>query len=162
MAKKGADKTNVMRVLEQKKVPYTPHSYPHGDEPVDGLTVAGMIGVAPERVFKTLVARGATKTPYVFVIPVCGELDLKKAAKAVGEKSIAMLHVSELTPLTGYVRGGCSPIGMKKQFQTVFDVSALSQETILVSAGRIGAQVETAAQNLIDLTHGSTADLTIE
>ncbi len=162
MAKKGADKTNVMRVLEQKKIPYTPHSYPHGDEAVDGLTVAGMIGAAPERVFKTLVARGASKTPYVFVIPVCGELDLKKAAKAVGEKSIAMLHVSELTPLTGYVRGGCSPIGMKKQFGTVFDASCLNQETILVSAGKIGAQVETAPQNLIDITRGSTADLITE
>ena len=114
MAKSSIEKTNVMRLLDQKKVPYTPHTYPHGDDAVDGVTVAQMTGMDPAKVFKTLVARGASKTPYVFVIPVACELDLKKAAKAVGEKSIAMLHVSELTPLTGYVRGGCSPVGMKK------------------------------------------------
>lgn len=116
----------------------------------------------PAKVFKTLVARGASKTPYVFVIPVACELDLKKAAKAVGEKSVAMLHVSELTPLTGYVRGGCSPVGMKKQFRTVFAAQALAQETILVSAGKIGYQVETAPQALIALVRATTADLTIE
>lgn len=120
MAKSSIEKTNVMRLLDQKKVPYTPHTYPHGDDAVDGVTVAQMTGMDPAKVFKTLVARGASKTPYVFVIPVACELDLKKAAKAVGEKSVAMLHVSELTPLTGYVRGGCSPVGMKKQFRTVF------------------------------------------
>lgn len=119
MAKSSIEKTNVMRLLDQKKVPYTPHTYPHGDDAVDGVTVAQMTGMDPAKVFKTLVARGASKTPYVFVIPVACELDLKKAAKAVGEKSIAMLHVSELTPLTGYVRGGCSPVGMKKQLRTV-------------------------------------------
>ena len=162
MAKRSEEKTNVMRLLDQKKIPYTAHSYPHGDDAVDGVTVAGMIGRDPAQVFKTLVARGASKTPYVFVIPVASELDLKKAAKAVGEKSIAMLHVSELTPLTGYVRGGCSPIGMKKQFQTVFDSSAAQQETIIVSAGKIGAQVETALENLLTLTRGSTADLTTD
>ena len=106
MAKSSIEKTNVMRLLDQKKVPYTPHTYPHGDDAVDGVTVAQMTGMDPAKVFKTLVARGASKTPYVFVIPVARELDLKKAAKAVGEKSVAMLHVSELTPLTGYVRGG--------------------------------------------------------
>lgn len=116
MAKSSIEKTNVMRLLDQKKVPYTPHTYPHGDDAVDGVTVAQMTGMDPAKVFKTLVARGASKTPYVFVIPVACELDLKKAAKAVGEKSIAMLHVSELTPLTGYVRGGCSPVGMKSSF----------------------------------------------
>ena len=134
MAKSSIEKTNVMRLLDQKKVPYTPHTYPHGDDAVDGVTVAQMTGMDPAKVFKTLVARGASKTPYVFVIPVACELDLKKAAKAVGEKSIAMLHVSELTPLTGYVRGGCSPVGMKKQLRTVFASQALAQETILVSA----------------------------
>ena len=101
MAKSSIEKTNVMRLLDQKKVPYTPHTYPHGDDAVDGVTVAQMTGMDPAKVFKTLVARGGSKTPYVFVIPVACELDLKKAAKAVGEKSIAMLHVSELTPLTG-------------------------------------------------------------
>ena len=99
-------KTNVMRILEQKKIPYTPHSYPHGDEAVDGVTVAALTGLNPEQVYKTLVTRGASKQLYVFVIPVTGELDLKKAAKAVGEKSIVMIHVSEITPMTGYVRGG--------------------------------------------------------
>ena len=98
----------------------------------------------------------------MFVIPVACELDLKKAAKAVGEKSITMLHVSELTPLTGYVRGGCSPVGMKKQFRTVFAAQALAQETILVSAGKIGYQVEVAPQALIALVRAGTAELTIE
>ena len=161
MAKKGLEKTNVMRLLEQKKVPYTAHTYPHGDDPVDGVTVASIIQRAPEQVFKTLVVRGASKNIYVFVIPVAQELDLKKAAKAVGEKSIAMIHVSEITPLTGYVRGGCSPIGMKKLYSTVFDASCLRQETMIVSAGKIGFQIETAPQHLIDLTRGKTADLTV-
>ena len=155
-------KTNVMRVLEQKKIRYTPHEYPHGKEAVDGVTVAGLIGAAPEQVFKTLVTRGASKTNYVFVIPVASELDLKKAARAVGEKSIAMIHVSEITALTGYVRGGCSPIGMKKQFTTVYNESALEQETIIVSAGKIGAQVELDPKSLAALTRGKFADIITE
>ena len=162
MAKSSIEKTNVMRLLDQKKVPYTPHTYPHGDDAVDGVTVAQMTGMDPAKVFKTLVARGASKTPYVFVIPVACELDLKKAAKAVGEKSIAMLHVSELTPLTGYVRGGCSPVGMKKLYPTLLDQSAEDQATILVSAGRIGSQVELAPADLLRLTNGRLAELTAE
>lgn len=152
-------KTNVMRVLEQKKIAYTPHSYPHGDDAVDGATVAQLIGKTPEQVYKTLVTVGASKNHYVFVIPVLAELNLKKAAKAVGEKSIAMLHVSELLPLTGYVRGGCSPIGMKKQFKTVIDASCEVQETITVSAGKIGQQVEVAPADLLKLIRGTTADV---
>ena len=152
-------KTNVMRVLEQKKITYTPHSYPHGDDAVDGATVAQLIGKAPEQVYKTLVTVGASKHHYVFVIPVLAELNLKKAAKAVGEKSIAMLHVSELLPLTGYVRGGCSPIGMKKQFRTVIDASCEAQDTITVSAGKIGQQVEVAPADLLKLIRGTTADV---
>ena len=155
-------KTNVMRALDQKKVRYTPHEYPHGAEAVDGVTVAGLIGAAPEQVFKTLVTRGASKSIYVFVIPVAEELDLKKAAKAVGEKSIAMIHVSELTALTGYVRGGCSPIGMKKQYKTVYHESALEQQTIIVSAGRIGSQVELEPNALATLTRGQFADIITE
>ncbi len=155
-------KTNVMRLLEQNKVPYTAHSYPHGKEAVDGVTVAQLTGMDPVTVFKTLVAVGASKKNYVFVIPVAKELDLKKAAKAVGEKSIAMIHVSEITPLTGYVRGGCSPIGMKKRFPTVLDSSALAQDRIAVSAGKIGAQVRLAPSDLLKLTGASTADLTAE
>ena len=152
-------KTNVMRALDQKKVRYTPHEYPHGAEAVDGVTVAGLIGAAPEQVFKTLVTRGASKGIYVFVIPVAAELDLKKAARAVEEKSIAMIHVSEITALTGYVRGGCSPIGMKKQYKTVYHESALEQETIIVSAGRIGSQVELEPNALATLTRGQFADI---
>ena len=152
-------KTNVMRALDQKKVRYTSHEYPHGAEAVDGVTVAGLIGAAPEQVFKTLVTRGASKSIYVFVIPVAAELDLKKAARAVGEKSIAMIHVSEITALTGYVRGGCSPIGMKKQYKTVYHESALEQETIIVSAGRIGSQVELEPNALATLTRGQFADI---
>ena len=162
MAKSSIEKTNVMRLLDQKKVPYTPHTYPHGDDAVDGVTVAQMTGMDPAKVFKTLVARGASKTPYVFVIPVACELDLKKAAKAVGEKSVAMLHVSELTPLTGYVRGGCSPVGMKKAFPTVFDESVLNVPTVMVSAGKIGYQVECAPAVLIGLVRAQTAAITTE
>jgi len=152
-------KTNVMRLLEQKKVKYTAHEYPHGDEAVDGITVAKLCNQNPEQVFKTLVARGASKAIYVFVIPVTAELNLKKAAKAAGEKSIAMIHVSEINALTGYVRGGCSPIGMRKQYRTYFNQSALEQNTIMVSAGKIGYQVELAAAELAKLSRGEFADL---
>ena len=163
MAKNKEEKTNVMRALEQKKIAYTAHSYPHEEGvAVDGVTVAKSMGFDPAQVFKTLVARGASGQYYVFDVPVAESLDLKKAAKAVGEKSVAMLHVSELTPLTGYVRGGCSPVGMKKQLRTVFASQALAQETILVSAGKIGYQVEVAPQALIALVRAGTAELTIE
>ena len=155
-------KTNVMRLLEQKKIKYTAREYPHGDEPVDGVTVAESLGQPVEKVFKTLVARGASKKIYVFDIPVAEELDLKKAAKAVGEKSIAMIHVKEITELTGYVRGGCSPVGMKKQYPTVFHESCLTQDTIMVSAGKIGYQAELAPAELIKLTKASTADIIVE
>ena len=155
-------KTNVMRLLEQKKIPYTAHSYPHGDEAVDGVTVARITGQDPAKVFKTLVAQGASKRVFVFVIPVAAELDLKKAAKAAGEKNIAMVKVSELLGLTGYVRGGCSPIGMKKQYPTFFHSSMEEQETVLVSAGKIGWQIEIAPSDLFKLTRGSAADLTTE
>ena len=154
------EKTNVMRLLEQKKVPYTPHQYPHQEGmAVDGATVAAVLGHDPASVFKTLVTRGATKANYVFVVPVLAELDLKKAARAVGEKSIEMIHVKELTPLTGYVRGGCSPIGMKKRFKTVLDQSAADQAAILVSAGKIGCQVELAPGDLAGLVGAGFADI---
>lgn len=155
-------KTNVMRILGQKKIKYTAHEYPHGEDAVDGVTVARMTGRDPACVFKTLVTRGASKGIYVFVIPVAEELDLKKAARAVGEKSIAMVHVSEINALTGYVRGGCSPIGMKKQFKTVYHSSILSQDTVLVSAGKIGQQVELSPADLIGLTRGDTANIVTE
>ena len=154
-------KTNVMRVLEQKKIPYTPHSYPHGEGAVDGVTVAALTGLPPEKVFKTLVTRGASKKCYVFVIPVAEELDLRKAARAAGEKSIAMIHVSEINALTGYVRGGCSPVGMKKRFDTFYHESCLTLDSMAVSAGTIGAQAELAPAALIKLTDGKTADLIV-
>lgn len=152
-------KTNVMRLLEQKKISYTPHEYPHGDGAVDGQTVARICNQNPEQVFKTLVVRGASKTIYVFVIPVTSELDLKKAAKVSGEKSVAMIHVSEINALTGYVRGGCSPVGMRKQYKTFYNISAADKPTIMVSAGKIGYQVELAPDELVKLTCGSYAEL---
>ena len=162
MAKKKEEKTNVMRVLEQKGIPFTPHTYPHEDGvAVDGVTVARSMGQDPECVFKTLVARGASKGIYVFEVPAPENLDLKKAARAVGEKSIAMLHSRELLPLTGYVHGGCSPIGMKKQFPTVFHETAEILDTIMVSAGKIGFQVELSPADLIELVGGTTADVTV-
>ena len=155
-------KTNVMRLLEQKKVSYTPHEYPHGDDAVDGVSVAKLCGQEPGQVFKTLVARGASKAIYVFDVPVTGELDLKKAAKAAGEKSIAMIHVGEINALTGYVRGGCSPIGMKKQYRTFIDKSALNYPTMMVSAGKIGYQVELAPEDLAKLARANFAELVSE
>ena len=136
--------TNVMRILTQKRIAYTPHEYAHGSEPVDGITVASLLGRDPSSVYKTLVACGASGAYYVFVIPADHELQLKKAAKAAGEKSVHMLPLAQLTPLTGYVRGGCSPIGMKKHFPTFLDRHAAELSTIIVSAGRIGRQVELA------------------
>ena len=162
MSKKD-EKTNVMRILDQKKVPYTPHTYPHEEGvAVDGVTVAKSMGQDPEAVFKTLVARGASNALYVFDIPVADSLDLKKAARAVGEKSVAMLHQKELLPLTGYVHGGCSPVGMKKQYPTVFHETAEILDTITVSAGKIGYQVELSPADLMQLVRGRAADVTVE
>ena len=159
MAKKE-EKTNVMRILEQNNIPYTPHAY-DPEAGLDGVSVAESLGQDPETVFKTLVARGASGGLYVFDIPVGDSLDLKKAAKAVGEKSIAMLPQKELLPLTGYVHGGCSPVGMKKQYPTVFHETAEIMDTILVSAGKIGFQVELSPAALMELVGGAAADLTV-
>lgn len=153
------EKTNVMRLLEQQKIPYTPYGYPCPHGAVDGVTVAGLLGVPPERVFKTLVARGASGRYCVFVVPVSGELDLKAAARAVGEKSVEMIRQAELQPLTGYVHGGCSPIGMKKMFLTIVDDSAQSLSALVVSGGRIGAQVELTPGDLCTLTNGTFAPI---
>lgn len=162
MAKQKEEKTNVMRVLEQKKIPYQAHTYEHEEGvAVDGVTVARSLGQDPECVFKTLVARGASKGIYVYCIPVADSLDLKKAARAVGEKSIEMVAVKEINALTGYVRGGCSPIGMKKDYPTVFHETAEIVDTIMVSAGKIGYQVELAPQSLMELVGGQLADLTV-
>lgn len=142
------EKTNVMRLLEQKKIPFAPHQYDVSDGALDGLTAAARLGVPEETCFKTLVSVGASKKNYVFVVPVARELDLKAAAKAVGEKSIQMLPQAKLLPLTGYVHGGCSPIGMKKRFPTVIDTSAQGLTEMTVSAGRVGRQVTLAPEDL--------------
>ena len=162
MAKAKEEKTNVMRILEQKQISYTAHTYEHEEGvAVDGVTVAAQLGQDPECVFKTLVARGASKGVYVFCIPVAENLDLKKAARAVGEKAIEMVAVKEINALTGYIRGGCSPVGMKKQYPTVFHETAEIVDTIMVSAGKIGYQVELAPVDLMELVGGSLADVTV-
>lgn len=162
MAKKKEEKTNVMRTLEQKRIPYTAYTYPHEDGvAVDGETVAKLLSQDPGQVFKTLVTKGASGAYYVFDIPVAETLDLKKAAKAVNEKSIAMLAAKELLPLTGYVHGGCSPVGMKKLFPTVFHRSCLDYEMMMVSAGKIGYQVAVKPEDLMALVRASTADIIV-
>ncbi len=153
------EKTNVMRLLEQKKIPYVPHTYPCPDGAVDGEKVAGLIGLSPRQVFKTLVTQGGSGRYYVFVVPVLGSLDLKAAAKAAGEKSVEMLRQAQLLPLTGYVHGGCSPVGMKKLFPTFFDESARELPTIAVSAGKIGFQVELSPADLSALVRGRFAPI---
>ena len=158
MAKKKDDKTNVMRILAQNNIPFTPHTYPE-DGPVDGVSVAAYLGQDPQQVFKTLVTKAAGGAYYVFDIPVAESLDLKKAARAVGEKSIAMIPQKDLLPLTGYIHGGCSPIGMKKPFPTVFDRSAESYDTIIFSAGKIGYQVQLSLSDLQRVIPFTLADI---
>jgi len=156
----STEKTNVMRLLDRAKLSYQVHTYPHKDGPVDGVTVANLLGQKPEQVFKTLVTKGAGRDYYVFVIPVEQELDLKAAARTVGEKSVEMIPVAEINKVTGYVRGGCSPIGMKKPYRTVVDASALAQSTIIFSGGKIGWQIEMAPNDLLKLIEASTAEIT--
>lgn len=146
------DKTNVMRLLDQKKIPYAPRRYDVSDGALDGATAAARLGIAPETCFKTLVTVGASKQYHVFVIPVERELDLKAAAKAAGEKSIEMLKQAQLLPLTGYVHGGCSPIGMKKRFPTIIDAPAETLPEMTVSAGKIGRQITLSPQDLAGYT----------
>ena len=160
MAKHKEEKTNVMRTLDQKKLPYTAHSY-DPDGPIDGVSVAQTLGQPPERVFKTLVTKAASGAYYVFDIPVAENLDLKKAARAVGEKSVAMLPQKELLGLTGYVHGGCSPVGMKKQFPTVFHETVNELDLIAVSAGKIGHQVQVKPADLLNLLRAKTADVIV-
>ena len=161
MAKQKEEKTNVMRLLEQKKIPYTPHTYEHEEGvAVDGVSVARSLGQNPDCVFKTLVAQGVSGEIYVFAVPVAENLDLKKGAKAAGEKAIEMVPVKQINALTGYVRGGCSPVGMKKQYTTFFDETVELLDTVVVSAGKIGFQVELVPADLLPLAQGETADLT--
>ena len=160
MKNKKAEKTNVMRIIEQHKLPYESHDY-SSTGAVSGMEVVEALGQEPDRMFKTLVTQGASRTYYVFMVPVNGELDLKKAAKAVGEKSIAMIKSKELLPLTGYIHGGCSPIGMKKQFRTTIHQTADSYDTIMFSGGKIGCQIEMSPDDLRKIIKVDSADIIV-
>ncbi len=154
------DKTNVMRVLDSKKVQYNSHEY-EPDATMTGEEIAGILGEPAEKVFKTLVTQAKSGQYYVFVIPVIGELDLKKAAKVAGEKSISMIKQKDLLPLTGYVHGGCSPIGMKKRFPTFLHETAKDFERIYVSAGKVGYQVELSPDDLVKIVGCKYADVVV-
>ena len=156
---KNNEKTNVMRVLDGKKIAYESHSY-EPDQTLTGAEIAGILGEDPSRVFKTLLTRGKTGQYYVFVVPVEAELDLKKAAKAAGEKSVEMIKQKELLPLTGYIHGGCSPLGMKKAFPTFIHQTAKDGEKIFVSAGKVGCQIELAPDDLMSVVRCTLADIT--
>ena len=158
--KQEEEKTNVMRVLDANNITYRHYCYVNTDA-VSGADVARVLGQDPEQVFKTLVTVGKSGEHYVFVIPVESELDLKKAAKAVGEKNIEMIKQKELLPLTGYIHGGCSPIGMKKFFKTTIDETAILFDTIIFSAGKIGYQVEVSPEALKNVIPFEFADITV-
>ncbi|AEV67636.1 ybaK/ebsC protein [Acetivibrio clariflavus DSM 19732] len=155
-------KTNAMRILDKAKIKYNTYSYDHSDGLIDGVSVANKIGLPVECVYKTLVTQGASREYYVFVIPVAEELDLKAAARAVGEKSVEMIKVADINKVTGYIRGGCSPIGMKKSYKTVLDNSCEKLDTIIISAGKIGQQIELAPSDLMKLINGTTAQVAIK
>ena len=160
MAKEA--KTNAMRMLERMKISYTPHEYDHDDGAIDGVSVATKLGQDPARVFKTLVTQGASRSYFVFVIPVAAELDLKKAAKSVGEKSVEMIHVKDINAITGYIRGGCTAIGMKKQYVTRIDASAQNLPTMVVSGGHLGTQLELKPEDLRKAANAEFADIVVE
>ena len=164
MSKRKEDtKTNVVRLLEAAGIPCTAYALPVAPEAVpDGVTAAHMLGKPPEQVFKTLVAEGPRGEHFVFVIPVAETLDLKKAARAAGVKSIAMLPQKKLLPLTGYVHGGCSPVGMAKQFPTYFAEEVILVDTMVCSAGKVGHHIEVRPDDLIGLVRGTVADLTVQ
>ena len=157
---KGNDKTNVMRVLDGKKISYESHSY-EPDPTMSGEQIAEILGENPEKVFKTLVTQGKSGAYYVFIVPVKEELDLKKAAKASGEKAVSMIKQKELLPLTGYVHGGCSPIGMKKQFPTFIQEGASAFEKVFVSAGKVGFQIELSPSDLMAVSGCREADIVV-
>jgi len=156
-----AFKTNVMRILDKMKVEYESHSYANTDA-ISGIDVAKVLNQDPARVFKTLVTIGKSKNYYVFMIPVAEELDLKKAAESVNEKSVEMIKSKDLLPVTGYIHGGCSPIGMKKSFVTIIDASAVNFDTIIFSAGKIGYQVEMSLEELKKVIKFNLADITVK
>jgi Cys-tRNA(Pro)/Cys-tRNA(Cys) deacylase len=151
-----------MRILDKAGIPYGSYTYDHSDGLLDGITVAEKIGQPVERVYKTLVTKGASREYYVFVIPVAAELDLKAAARAVGEKAVEMIKVTDINKVTGYLRGGCSPIGMKKEYKTVLDSSCKELDNFIVSAGKIGHQIELAPEDLNKLIHSKTESVIIQ
>lgn len=152
-------KTNAMRILDQKNIPYEVMTYEAKDGAIDGVSVAKKIGYPIEMVYKTLVTQSSSKNFFVFVIPVDKELDLKKAAKSVGEKRVEMIAVKDITKYTGYVRGGCSPVGMKKIYVTTFHEDAQNLEQIIVSGGKIGLQIKLAPSDLVSICSGQYADM---
>lgn len=162
MAKKKQVKTNAIRIVEQKKIPYQEHTYTFSENDLGAKHVAEELNQNEAQIFKTLVAVGNKTGPVVAVIPSNQELDLKKVAKESGNKKVEMLHLKDLENLTGYIRGGCSPVGMKKLFPTYFDQSALNFATIMVSAGKRGVQMELAPNDLAGLVRGKFVDLTLE
>lgn len=151
-------KTNAMRILEKKKILYKIHRY-ECKEFIDGIAIADMLNEPYERVFKTLVTVGKSGNYFVFVIPIHKELDLKKAARSVGEKSVEMIHVKDIQKITGYIRGGCTAIGMKKDYLTVLDISAKEQETIMVSGGKNGIQIELTPEDYLKACGGKTEQI---
>lgn len=157
MPKSKEIKTNAMRILESLKIPYTQYTY-ECSEFVDALQIADQLGLPYEKVYKTLVTKG-NHDYFVFVIPIAMELDLKAAARSVGEKSVEMIHVKEISSVTGYIRGGCTAIGMKKQYATRIDASAQKQATVIVSGGRIGSQIELAPDDLLTAARAQYADI---
>jgi len=158
VSKQKEVKTNAMRILESMGIPFVHYTY-ECEEFVDGLQIADLLGLPHEKVYKTLVTVGNSKNYFVFVIPVADELDLKAAARSVGEKSVEMLHVKEINAVTGYIRGGCTAIGMKKQYVTRIDSSAQALEKMIVSGGRIGSQLELAPADLIRAANAEFADI---
>ena len=161
MAKQKEVKTNAMRILERMKIPFTHLTY-ECKEFEDGIQIADMLGLPHEKVYKTLVTVGASKNYFVFVIPIEAELDLKAAARSVGEKSVAMIHVKEINQITGYIRGGCTAIGMKKQYVTRIEQSAQNLEKIIVSGGKLGMQLELSPQDLANAANAEFADITVK
>ncbi|MCI8798486.1 Cys-tRNA(Pro) deacylase [Acetatifactor muris] len=158
MAKQKEIKTNAMRILESMKLPYTHITY-ECNEFVDAIQIAEMLSLPYEKVYKTLVTVGSSRDYFVFVIPIAEELDLKAAARSTGQKSVEMIHVKDINKITGYIRGGCTAIGMKKQYVTKIDLSARAQETIIVSGGRIGSQLELSPEDLARAAGAEFADL---
>jgi Cys-tRNA(Pro)/Cys-tRNA(Cys) deacylase len=160
MAKQKEIKTNAMRMLDAKKISYIAYTY-ECDEFVDAIQIADMLNLPYEKVYKTLVTQGNSKNYYVFVIPIAEELDMKKAAKSVGEKSVAMIHVKDINAVTGYIRGGCTAIGMKKQYVTRIDKAALQLEKIIVSGGKLGMQLELSPDDLAAASSAEFADIIV-